>query len=63
MTKKHSHTQEKTSQTNRKSAPAYEKDDGPLPLDYIAQLNAKAKKFIPVNEVPIETSSLFELSF
>ena len=59
MTKNQLHSQKKTSQTNRKSAPDYEKDDGPLSEDYIAQLNAEAKKFIPVDEAPIETSSLF----
>lgn len=59
MTKKNSRTQKKTSQTNRKSAPDYEKDDGPISEEYIALLNAEAKKFSPLNEVPIETSSLF----
>lgn len=42
-----------------KNAPAYEMDDGPLSSDYIATLNAEAKKFIPKDEQPIKKTSLF----
>ena len=43
----------------RKATPAYEMDDGPLSTDQIAKINAEAKKYIPTDEVPIETKQLF----
>lgn len=52
-------TQKVSSQSNSDAEPAYQMDDGPLPIDFIAKINAEASKYIPTDEKPIETTSLF----
>ena len=52
-------TQKVTSQSNSDAESAYEMDDGPLSIDFIAKINEEASKYIPTDEQPIETTSLF----
>lgn len=52
-------TQKVTSKPNTTNKLAYEMDDGPLSIDFIAKINAEASKYIPTDEQPIETTSLF----